>query len=78
MSTVTRGLKKRPEAVSIRTKPVACGSCGGSGEIVYGGVEVVSQGIMQLHDECGNCDGLGEITRPLRKIKRKSKVEVMR
>jgi len=77
MSTVTRGLKNKQETISSKSKPVACGSCGGTGEITYGGVEVAAQGVMGLYDQCGNCEGSGEISKPFRKIKRKSKVEVI-
>jgi DnaJ-class molecular chaperone len=77
MSTVTSGLKKKSESiVSIIKKPVNCHGCEGTGNIEFGGIET-EKGTMDLFDTCGTCDGSGQIIPKLRKIKRKSRVEML-
>jgi len=75
MAYVSRGLKKKEIETISHTRN--CKICSGTGDVAYGNIETVEKGSMNLYDSCGECSGSGRVSHITRRIKRKSKVEVL-
>lgn len=77
MSTVTTGLRKKQSRIIAGKSKLSCNHCKGKGKITLGKIETIKNGSLDLLNDCENCLGSGTIHVSFRKIKNKSKVDML-